>query len=36
MPSYLTVTNNGLFLFKPFEERGVQKSVFNDALRQIR
>ena len=26
MPSYLTVTSNGLFLFTSFEEGGVQKS----------
>ena len=25
MSSYLTVTSSGLFLFKYFEERGVQK-----------
>ena len=30
MPSYLTVTSNGLFLFKSFEERGVHKLVFQD------
>ena len=30
MPSYLTVTSNGLFLCKSFEERDVQKSVFQD------
>ena len=28
--AYLTVTSNGLFLFESFEERGVQKSVFQD------
>ena len=27
---YLTVTSNGLFLFKSFEERVAQKSVFQD------
>ena len=30
MSSYLTVTSNSLFLFNSFEERGVQKSVFQD------
>ena len=30
MPLYLTVTSNGLFLFKSVEERGVQKTVFED------
>ena len=30
IPSYLTVTSNGLFLFKSFDDRGVQKSVFLD------
>ena len=30
MPSYLTVTSNGLFLIKSFEERGVHKLVFQD------
>ena len=30
MSLYLTVTSNGLFLFEPFEERDVQKSVFED------
>ena len=28
LPSNCAVTNNGLFLCKSFEERGVQKSVF--------
>ena len=28
IPSYLTVTSNGLLLFKSFDDRGVQKSVF--------
>ena len=26
MPLHLTVTSNGLFLLKSFEERGVQES----------
>ena len=30
MPSYLTVANNRLFLLKSFEERDVQKFVFQD------
>ena len=30
MLSYLTVTNNGLFLLKSFEKRDVQKFVFQD------
>ena len=30
MSSYLTVTSNGFFLFKSFEERCVQKCVFQD------
>ena len=30
MPSYLTVTSNGLFLLKSFDDRGVQKSTFED------
>ena len=30
MPSYLTVTSHGLFLFKSFKERCVKKSVFQD------
>ena len=33
MPSYFSVTNNGLFLFKPVEESGVQKSVFKDCFK---
>ena len=33
MLSYLIVTSNGLFWFKPFEEGGVQKCVFQDYLR---
>ena len=28
MPSYLTVKSNGLLLFKFFEERSVQKTLF--------
>ena len=30
MLSYLTVTNNGLFLLKSFEKRDVQKFLFQD------
>ena len=30
MPSYVTVTSNGLFSFKSFEDRDVQKSAFQD------
>ena len=30
MSSYLTVTSSGLFLFKYFEERGVQKFAFQN------
>ena len=30
MPSYLTVKSNGLLLFKFFEERSVQKTLFQD------
>ena len=28
--SYLTILSNNFFLFKSFEEKGVQKSVFKD------
>ena len=30
MHPYLTVKSNGLFSFESFEERGFQKSVFQD------
>ena len=30
MPSYITLTSNGSFLFKSFEEKGVQKFLFQD------
>ena len=30
MPSYHTVTSNGLFLFNSFEERGVQRFGFQN------
>ena len=30
MLSYLAVTSKSLFLFKSFENRGIQKSVFED------
>ena len=33
MLSYFTVTSNGLFLFKSFEERGVQKSLFQNYIK---
>ena len=33
MPSYLSVTGNCLFLFEPFEERGVQMSVYEGYFR---
>ena len=33
MSSYPSITSNGLFLFKSFEERGVQKSVYQDYFR---
>ena len=34
IPSYLTVTRNYLFLFKCFEKRGAQKSVFQDYFKK--
>lgn len=30
MPSYLTITSNGLFLFKLIKDSGVQKTFFQD------